>query len=412
MHRPDDQQNVLGKSPDFSLRGRKFLCLQGPSSRFYIHLGRALAALGATVARIGFSPADRLYWSTNIGQYYAFRDQPEVFADWFSAMLSKTGTTDVLMLGDGRIYHRAALSVLKDIGIKPWIFELGYLRPDFLTIYDANKGPLPHTDETVADLPSERFSSSFLRNAAQDVSYHLTNSALSWMRYPHYRPHALDGPVREYSGWIRKGILKSKRRIAAKSALSRIGKHCGPIFLVPLQLDTDFQLRLRGTGQSQDKDLAAIMASFRDHAPDNALLVVKEHPLDNSLRQWKKISERLASANNISQRHVFLDGGSVETIFERCAGVVTINSTVGLSALIATIPVHVLGQAIYDQPGLTHSGCLDDFWKNGLPPDVHLVDRFRRNLRAYSHVPGSFDGPGALAGARNIARHIAKEAQA
>jgi capsular polysaccharide export protein len=151
------------------------------------------------------------------------------------------------------------------------------------------------------------------------------------------------------------------------------------------------------------------MKSFRDHAPANALLVVKQHPLDNGSRRWRNVSARLACKAGLAERHVFLDVGSAEALLPVLAGIVTINSTVGLSSVLAGVPVKVLGQAIYDRAGLTDQRPLDLFWDGTMGPDPGIAATFRRDLRRFSHVPGTFDGPGALAGADNLARFLAGE---
>jgi capsular polysaccharide export protein len=218
----------------------------------------------------------------------------------------------------------------------------------------------------------------------------------------------LDGPIQEYWGWLQKGLRLAARRRAAQAALARIAAHDGPRFLIPLQLDTDFQLRLRGTGRSQQAELELSLRSFRDHAPPDAMLVIKIHPLDNGLMQWDKICERLTHDLDLTERVLFLDGGAIEPLLATTKGVLTINSTVGLAAILAGVPTHVLGQAIYDRAGLTHQGERDQFWTNAKVPDADLARSFGRFLRSNAHVPGSFDGPGVLIGAGNIADFIAK----
>jgi capsular polysaccharide export protein len=70
--------------------------------------------------------------------------------------------------------------------------------------------------------------------------------------------------------------------------------------------------------------------------------------------------------------------------------VVTVNSTVGTEALARALPVITLGKAIYDIPGLTFQGELDDFWRGATPPDLSLFDAFRRVLIDRCLIPGSF----------------------
>ncbi|MEM1276156.1 MAG: hypothetical protein AAGH74_06510, partial [Pseudomonadota bacterium] len=88
------------------------------------------------------------------------------------------------------------------------------------------------------------------------------------------------------------------------------------------------------------------------------------------------------------------------------SGLVTINSTTGLSALRAGCPVKSLGKAIYDLPGLTHRGSLDSFWRAPIAPEADRVEMLVRALTAANQVPGGFDGTGVQPGAEAMAARI------
>lgn len=74
-------------------------------------------------------------------------------------------------------------------------------------------------------------------------------------------------------------------------------------------------------------------------------------------------------------------------------GVVTVNSTSGLRALQLGRPVQVLGQAVYDVPGLTHASCLHAFWAEPPQPNYALLDAFIRLLVARTQLRGVFFHP-------------------
>ncbi len=381
---------------------------------FFAHLARACRAKGAQCWRWGLCPGDRLYWTAGAGGYLAFRGPAEAHAAALTQAVTRLGITDLVMLGDSRPAHREAVALARSLpGVTPWIVEQGYLRPDLLLCEPWGMGArstLPDqfraADSGAAAIPEaplRPLPASFLRYAALDVLYHGANLAFAWQGYPHYRPQALDPPVREYGGWILKALRRPARAAGARAAMARLGGHTGPVFLYPLQLETDWQLRRDGTGEVQGQILARVLRSFLDHAPPDALLVVKQHPLDNGLARWDR-QTRAAAAG--SGRVVFLDGGALGEILARARGVVTVNSTVGLAALAEGVAVHALGAAIYGRVGLTHDGTLDGFWHGAPPPDALRVAAFLRHIRT-AHVRGSFDGPGARIGAEAIARRLA-----
>ncbi|MEL6679712.1 MAG: capsular biosynthesis protein, partial [Pseudomonadota bacterium] len=184
------------------------------------------------------------------------------------------------------------------------------------------------------------------------------------------------------------------------TALREVADHAGPLFLFPLQLLTDYQIRTHGTDGGLRGALQDVIKSFEAHAPDAARLVVKVHPLDNGWAPWPRWIAEAAETNRIT----YLDGGDLDALLRTCAGVVTVNSTVGLTALQAGVPVRALGTAIYDLPGLTDPQPLEAFWVTPKRPDTEEVTLFVSFLRATIQHPGSFDGEGAGPGAEAIAR--------
>jgi capsular polysaccharide export protein len=53
-------------------------------------------------------------------------------------------------------------------------------------------------------------------------------------------------------------------------------------------------------------------------------------------------------------------------------------------------PTKVLGEAIYDIPGLASQCSLDEFWRNPTPPDLQLYRAYRRVLLYATQVTGDF----------------------
>ena len=51
-------------------------------------------------------------------------------------------------------------------------------------------------------------------------------------------------------------------------------------FLFPLQLSGDYQIRSHSPFLSMTMALEYVLTSFARHAPPDAILLVKEHPLD------------------------------------------------------------------------------------------------------------------------------------
>ena len=80
--------------------------------------------------------------------------------------------------------------------------------------------------------------------------------------------------------------------------------------------------------------------------------------------------------------------GTPHELLCNAAGVVTVNSTVGVTALHHGVPVKVLGNAVFDVAGLTCQAPLAAFWHDQRPPDPALMDAFLRALVGTTQVKG------------------------
>jgi capsular polysaccharide export protein len=373
---------------------RRVLLLQGPRSPFFAHLADALAARGAAVERVLFCPGDALFWRGR--KAIRFRDRPEAWPGFVDALLREREITDVAALGDGRYWHAEAFKAARGLGVAVHVVEQGYLRPGWLTVeHDAlgawrpdpadlasGGGPAPEAPHPHAP---------FWRWAAMDVAWDLANMIAGPVSYPHFRTHALTHPVREWAGMLRRWSMR--RRPPALDPAE------GPVFLVALQLETDFQIRMHGPPGGLPAALERVAQSFAAHAPPEARLAVKPHPLDPGLTDWRPIAE-----DALGRRAVWVDGGALEPLLPKLAGLVTANSTAGLTALRAGVPVALLGRANYE--ALAFGGGLDRFWTEAAPPDPARVSAFVRALAAATQVPGHFDGPRMQAGADAVAARI------
>ncbi len=386
--------------------GRRVLLLQGPRSPFFARLADALEEAGAQTRRVLFCPGDELHW---IGRP-ALRWRGAL-GDWPAAcarILAQTDATDVVGLGDGRALHRAGFAEARKAGALVHVVEQGWLRPGWLTLEPDALGawrPDWSTPPPPAAPASAEKGAPFAQWAAMDVAHDLATLAAGWALYPGYRRHALANPLAEWLGWAGKLALWQARRAARARALremAAVEARGAPLFLFALQLETDFQIRDRGPEGGVRAALETALASFARAAPAGARLIVKPHPLDPQPWRWR----RLASAGGA----LFLDGGGVEALFPRLAGVVTVNSTVGLSALRAGAPTAALGGAVYEP--LTQRGALDDFWRAPQAPPPARVAEFVDRIAAEIQTPGAFDGPGMAAGAKGVARLILRRAPA
>jgi capsular polysaccharide export protein len=158
-----------------------------------------------------------------------------------------------------------------------------------------------------------------------------------------------------------------------------------------MQMETDYSVRAYSRFADNDTAIAEVVASFARAAPATAHLLVKLHPLDPGLKLWRRRIARIAAAAGVGPRVHFLGGAlPADAAILACRGVVTINSTLGIRALQLGRTMRVLGQAIYDVPGLVWQGAADGFWQEAPPPDPELVEAFIRAIAACLQMRGVF----------------------
>lgn len=394
--------------------GRHVLLLQGPSSPFMTHLATALRVRGAKVSRIHLCPGDWLMWRGGGGHLY--RGSVDDWGAYVAAFAEREGVTDLICLSSARRYHRDAIAALRKFGVRTTVIEHGYLRPGYLLAEPEGTGGesrFPRTQLAIealaaSDAPAPEplapeKAGSFALYAVLDVAWNLANVYTSWAVTPGYRRHALDHPLREYAGWIGKLVRSRSRRRKADAAMAEFAAGSGPLFLFPLQLETDFQIRRYGTGWSLREELENLIVSFAANAPADARLLVKLHPLDANSARWARRVASMAWRQGAEERVSFIDGGDLDAMLDEAAGVITINSTVGLTALLGGVPVLALGDSVYNLAGLTHQGDLAEFWRAPSKPDAAYVETLRTALLKTVHVAGSFDGAGMTEGANGVA---------
>jgi capsular polysaccharide export protein len=214
--------------------------------------------------------------------------------------------------------------------------------------------------------------------------------------YPHYRRHRSHHPLSEMCGWIKRLAKRPfERRYAER--LSRYLEAARPAYyLLPLQLESDYQIRRHSRFKSIAHVMQVVLESFARGAPKDSLLVIKLHPLDNGMANFRKQARRIARRVKLGERVLVMDGGHLPTLLSRSEGVVVVNSTSGLSALHHGRPVAVLGSAIFNLAGLTFQEPLDGFWQESTPPDPDLLKAFRKVVLTRAQVNGSFFTPEGL----------------
>jgi capsular polysaccharide export protein len=394
---------------------RVFLFLQGPSSSLFSDIAMHLNRAGHSCLRVNLNAGDWLFWRRNGAINYRGS-----FADWSSYidnLLASRGVTDLILLGEERPYHRVAVDHAIARGIDVTVIEMGYLRPDWITLerdgmssnsrFPNDPDKIRAAAQGVPDVSMQPiYTQSFVREALLDLAYNLPNVFMA-PAFPGYRRHGIFHPLHEYAGWVAKLLRSRKHRADAVGMVETLCSGSRRFFVYPLQLETDYQLRSHSPYRSQMDAIEEVVTSFATNTADTVDLVIKIHPLDNGLIDWRQKIRTVSTACGVASRVHVIDGGDLNRLTQSCAGMVTVNSTAVLGGLRSGVPVKVLGGAIYDLNGLTHQGGLETFWTSPDKPQQDLAHDFFKLLAVSIHVRGNFySKTGVQAAARAIATRM------
>ncbi len=387
-----------------SFAGKHVLLLQGPLGPFFKRLSKDFIKQGARVSHINFNGGDWLFYP---GHAVAYRGRMEEWPEYFSRILIEWQIDVVLMFGDCRPVHACVRERAERLGIEVGVFEAGYVRPSYITLERSGLNDfsqLPRSAEFYRTLPPKDVDvprpvgQVFWHAALWAILYYVACSLLRPL-FPHYEHHRRLS-TREAFPWIRGLWRKFYYNWAERGTWRRLqSEFSGRCFLVPVQVHHDSQMHVHSDYADVDTFIQYVVADFAEHAPGDSVLVIKHHPMDRAYRDYTKLCAALAEIYRVEGRLLYVHDVHLPTLYKHVRGVIVVNSTVGLSALLAGVPVKVCGRANYDIPGITYAGLLSEFW-HAAPshrPDrkalagfhSYLIDTTQINGNVFKRLPNT-----------------------
>jgi capsule polysaccharide modification protein KpsS len=378
-----------------SLAGRQLLLLQGPAGPFFARVARQLRAAGAQVTKVNFNGGEDFYYRGP--EVVKFRRPLEEWPDFFAQLVRERAIDGVVLFGDCRPVHRAAIERARELSVDVFVFEEGYLRPDFVTLEKGGvngHSNIPrdprHFDgvQLAPEPPRQPIRHAFIKSALHTICY-ASATALARERYPHYRHHRDIRPAPQARLWFRGTLRRLAHTLRDRELAKRLeGSAMPPYFFVPLQVHLDSQLS-HSPYTTVNQFIREVVAVFAEHAPTDHALLLKLHPMDRPYSDYSTDIEALRLEYGLGERLLYADVINLPAALRGARGTVVINSTVGLSSLTHGTPVKCLGRAVYDLPGLTHQGSLAEFFSAPAPVDRALYKRFRQWLLEQNQLNGS-----------------------
>ncbi|ELY6210505.1 capsular biosynthesis protein [Cronobacter dublinensis] len=384
---------MIRSALDTLLSGQKYLLLQGPMGPFFRHLGDWLESKGREARQVVFNGGDQFY--ARKGKSLAYRGVPDDFGAWLGATRGDWSFDTLVCFGDCRPLHQAARRWAQTQGIRFLVFEEGYLRPCFITLEENGVNgfsALPREAAFYRGLPAQpapdvkRIAPSTLRRIGHAAWYYLMG-CYHQRAFARYRHHKCFSPWYEGACWTRAAARKLWYRATERRRRHALAtRYRGRYFLAILQVFNDSQLRCHSGYHDMQAFIEETLGSFARHAPPSRMLVIKHHPMDRGHRNYRAFINALSARYGVGERVIYIHDVPLPELLSNTAGVVTINSTAGISALIHNKPLKVMGSALYDIDGITFQGALDAFWRAPFRPDHRLFSAFRCYLMRCTQI--------------------------
>jgi capsular polysaccharide export protein len=375
---------------------RNVLLLQGPVGAFFDRLTTWLRQQGAQVNRVAFQGGD--VHDCQVVKPIAFKGGQEDWPEFFNQLIQDHQVDCVVLFGQSRRYHQAAIAHCKRLGLPVVVLEEGYFRPGYITMELGGVNgfsetlaryvwrPEPDAAAIAPDITPHHF-----QKMAWQASRHYQALWDARHEFAQYQHHRISQPSYYAAYWIR-SWLRKLRHLGPCQGLQRqliAGKAQTPYFFVPLQHDGDAQILHHSDFSGNAEFVMRVMQSFARKAPAHSLLVFRQHPHVRGGPGHGELIAGLAQELGISHRVHHMVEGDTPDLAQHSAGVVLINSTVGLQALERGSPLMVLGQAVYKQPHLTFMGELDQFWQRARPACPLKTALFLAQMKNLTQAPVS-----------------------
>lgn len=399
------EEQGLGKSAKDK---RKILIVQGDWECGMARLALDVQDHGHEVGKVVFCVPDYYYRIKGI-QTHVYRQPIDQFRDWLIELVKSEGYDCFYLYNHYRPYNMVAWELSEELGIECYVFELGLIRPNCVTVFNRDRLPLKAIPARWTEvlnggkppkaepMPPELCSVS---TPAKMLIFGI-NFFISRLTAPLF-PNFID--QRDMRLWqhFKHGVIHlwryAKRSSDDEYNSLFAGDLSGKYYAVPLQVHSDTQISHCSDFKSIQEFIVRVVDSFEKHAPKDTSLVFKVHPMD---RGYMDYTDLLTGLNHRigSNRIYYVDRIHLPTLLMHAKGMVNINSSVGISALVHHTPVLALGRAVYDLPELAYQGDLDSFWTDAVRPTKARVDQFMNLLLSENQGRGTlsqlcFDVPG------------------
>ncbi|ULO03527.1 capsular assembly complex, KDO transferase KpsS [Campylobacter sp. RM12651] len=369
------------------------LFLQGPLGPFFKRFSKYLNK-NNKIYKINFTAGDFIFYPSK----YNYKGSLNNLKSYLDNFYKLNKITCIILFGDTRPIHEIAINLAKKLNIKIYVFEEGYLRPNYITcemtgvnansLMSKNKNDYKKLNTYKEN--SKLFKSSFKIMAFYALMYY-TFSIIFQVFYNNKNYHRPLN-IMELFRWFRHFYRKAKYSILEKNVDNLAKKYSKKYFLAVLQVHNDSQIKKHFKDKGMKKFIVKTIKSFAKNRANNNVLIFKHHPLDIAYTDYSNIINELTKRLGINDKVFYIHRGNIPNLLKNAKGCICINSTVGMQALYHNCPTIVLGNAIYNIDGLVYKNDLDSFWQNAhnFVSDYDLYLKFQGYLLKNNQYNANF----------------------
>ena len=382
------------------IHNKSVMFLQGPMGGFFNQVAQWLQTKNIKTYKVNFNGGDHIFTQRDAYTLCVdYKGTLQGFSDWIETQIKEFGIESVVCFGDCRKYHQVAKNICMRLNIEFYVFEEGYVRPDYITFecggVNANSPfqiDFETEDELITEEECKPVNNHYWLMVFSAIIYYSLKVFLHH-RYPHYQHHRNLSTQKELVSWLKSGFRRRKNALIEPIRFKKfLEDYSAQYFVFPLQVHNDSQILVHTDLKDMEQYIALVIKDFSLNAQKHHQLVLKHHPMDRGYRHYARLIQRLTRQYHCEERvHYFCDI-HLPSLLKNSLGVVTVNSTTGLQALYRDVPVKVLGRAIYNVNGLTYQESLSSFWLNAHSIDAKYYHKFRKKLIHSTQLNGAFYG--------------------
>ena len=377
------------------------LFLMGPIGTFFARLSKYFEQNDIRTYKMSFPLYEYGFPKSKL---IKFSKDIRYFKEFLRKTIVEKNIKHIFMYGNVLIPHKNALELVdelkkEDINIRTHIFELGYFRPNFVTLekrgINFDSSFIKNRDfylkqDSFEIFPVPKKHAHFrIRKIWKAISF--INHCFKNYKLVEYEHKLQPKPI--YIWYQIKGFFL---KYFFKFTEYKLKKKCffeKKFFIAILQVATDSQLKQGSDIKDNNKFIYKIIKDFAKSNVDNNL-VFKHHPRDRGYTNYFDQIEKISKEFGVYKKVFYIHDYFLSKVFmnPNCKGTVLINSTVGYQSLYHSVPIKSFGISPYNIEGLSDQRNLLSFFRNPLPVDKLLFKKFYKYILENSQINGNFDG--------------------